>query len=271
MNKNNMNKNNMNKNNRNKIKINVDNIKSLNNINQQLKIPYPLKPNYNIVIPKSIYQTWHTKLLPPSMSNSVNLIKSLNPKFNHYLYDDNDCREFIKNHFKSDVLNAYNSLIPGAYKADLWRYCILFIKGGIYLDIKYKPINGFRFVTLTESEHLVADINNVDIYNALMICLPRNELLYKSIRKIVDNVNNKYYGSNFLEPTGPNLLSKFISTSDKIVDLKHKELIGDNNYKIIYFNNIPILKSYNGHCMEAQKYSIKQHYSILWEKRKIYK
>jgi mannosyltransferase OCH1-like enzyme len=253
----------------NKIKKNNEN-KSLTSINEKLKIPYPLKENYNIMIPTNIYQTWHTKLLPPLMANSVKLIKSLNPRFNHYLYDDNDCREFIKNNFKPDVLNAYDSLIPGAYKADLWRYCILFINGGIYLDIKYSPLNGFKFINLTESEHLVADINNIGIYNALMVCLPRNEVLFKSIRQIVENVRNKYYGDNFLEPTGPNLLSKFISTSDKIVDLKHKELIVDNNYRVIYFNDIPILKTYHGHCAEAQKYSIKQHYSILWNNRKVY-
>ena len=252
----------------NKIKKNNENLIS---INEKLKIPYPLKTSYNIIIPTNIYQTWHTKLLPPLMANSVKLIKSLNPRFNHYLYDDNDCREFIKNNFKPDVLNAYDSLIPGAYKADLWRYCILFINGGIYLDIKYSPLNGFKFINLTESEHLVADINNIGIYNALMVCLPRNEVLFKAIRQIVENVRNKYYGSNFLEPTGPNLLPKFISTSDKIVDLKHKELIVDNNYRVIYFNDIPILKTYHGHCAEAQKYSIKQHYSILWNNKKIYK
>ena len=205
------------------------------------------------------------------MRERVELLKKQNPRFNHYLYDDNDCREFIKNNFKPDVLNAYDSLIPGAYKADLWRYCILFINGGIYLDIKYSPLNGFKFINLTESEHLVADINNIGIYNALMVCLPRNEVLFKAIRQIVENVRNKYYGSNFLEPTGPNLLPKFISTSDKIVDLKHKELIVDNNYRVIYFNDIPILKTYHGHCAEAQKYSIKQHYSILWNNKKIYK
>ena len=49
-------------------------------------------------------------------------IKNLNPKFNYFLFDDNDCREFIRLNFRPDVLNAYDRLIPGAYKADLWRY-----------------------------------------------------------------------------------------------------------------------------------------------------
>jgi mannosyltransferase OCH1-like enzyme len=104
-------------------------------LNKKLEIPYPLKTNYNIVIPTNIFQTWHSKLLPPLMAKSILLIKHLNPRFKYFLYDDNECREFIKNNFKSDVLWAYDSLIPGAYKADLWRYCVLFIHGGIYLDM----------------------------------------------------------------------------------------------------------------------------------------
>jgi mannosyltransferase OCH1-like enzyme len=244
--------------------------KILNEINQKLKIPYPLKRDYNIVIPTNIFQTWHSKFLPPLMAKTIATIKQLNPRFNYFLYDDNDCREFIKTHFKPDVLWAYDSLIPGAYKADLWRYCILFIHGGIYLDIKYRPLNGFRFINLTEKEHLVADINNVNIYNALMVCLPRNEILFKAIRQIVENVKNKYYGNGFLDPTGPALLSKFVSTSEEIVDLKHQRINDDNNYKVIYFNNIPILKSYNGHIRERDKYSKKKHYATLWSERSIY-
>jgi mannosyltransferase OCH1-like enzyme len=204
------------------------------------------------------------------MDRSIKLIKFLNPKFKYFLFDDNDCRIFIKKNFKSDVLWAYDSLIPGAYKADLWRYCVLFIHGGIYLDIKYTPLNGFKFINLTEKEHLVSDVDNVSIYNALMVCLPKNELLYKAIRQIVENVKNKFYGNSFLEPTGPKLLSKFVSTGDAIVDLKHSELNGNNNYRIIYFNNIPILKSYSGHTTERYKYSKKKHYSILWNERHVY-
>jgi mannosyltransferase OCH1-like enzyme len=244
--------------------------KVLNELRKTLKIPYPLKPSYNIIIPTNIFQTWHSKFLPPLMMRSVNLIKFLNPRFKYFLFDDNDCRKFIRTHFKPDVLWAYDKLIPGAYKADLWRYCVLFIHGGIYLDIKYTPLNGFKFITLTEKEHLVSDIDNAGIYNALMVCLPKNEVLYKSIRQIVENVKTKFYGNCFLEPTGPKLLSKFVSTSNDIVDLKHSELNGNPNFRVIYFNDIPILKSYNGHTTERDKYSKKKHYSTLWNEKRIY-
>lgn len=226
------------------------------------------KPEYKCVIPQNIFQTWHSKVLPPLMFNAVQKIKKHNPKFKYYLYNDNDCREFIKNYFKPDVLDAYDRLIPGAYKADLWRYCVLFIYGGIYLDIKYTPYNGFKFINLCESEHFVLDADGEGIYNALMVSLPRNQILYNSIRQIVTNVQNKYYGKCSLCPTGPKLLTKFISTNDPLVDLKHSLI--DVNNKFIYYQNIPILKSYNGHDMEKSYASIRKYYGELWNERNIY-
>ena len=137
--------------------------------------PYPyLKNHYNSVIPLDIYQTWFTKDLPPKMRERVELLKIQNPRFNHHLFDDNDCREFIKTHFQPDVLEAYDTLIPGAYKADLWRLCVLFINGGIYVDIKFCCVNGFKLIELTETEHLAKDRPPNSIYNSLKNVIETN-------------------------------------------------------------------------------------------------
>ena len=101
----------------------------------------------SINIPLNIFQTYHTLDLPPRMRKSVNKLIKNNPEFTHYLYDDDDCRKFIKNNFPSNVVNAFDKLIPGAYKADLWRYCVLYIHGGIYLDIKYCCVKVNIFAT----------------------------------------------------------------------------------------------------------------------------
>ena len=239
-----------------------------------LKKTYPPSKTINSVIPLNIFQTWHTKLLPPNMAKTVFTIKKMNPRFNHYLFDDAECEHFIATHFKPDVLNAYKKLIPGAYKADLWRYCILFIKGGIYIDIKYKPINKFRFIYLTETEHLCYDTDNSNIYNAIMVCKPKNKLCFKAIRDIVDNVNNKFYGSSFLDPTGPGLLRKCIDNDKRyapIIDMQHKLLVKDDpSYRVIKFNDIYIFKQYKEYISEFNKSTKVPHYAELWKQRRIY-
>ena len=157
--------------------------------------PYSFfKLNYNNIIPLKIYQTWYSKDLPLKMKERVESLKLSNPRFEHYLFDDNDCREFIKDNFDIAILNAYDNLIPGAYKADLWRLCVLYINGGIYMDIKLKCINGFKLIELTESEHYVKDRHPpLTVYNALMVCVKNNPFLWKAISKIVFNVQHKFY------------------------------------------------------------------------------
>jgi mannosyltransferase OCH1-like enzyme len=235
--------------------------------------PYTFfKPDYNSTIPLDIYQTWFTKDLPQKMSERVELLKAQNPRFKHHLFDDNDCREFIKTYFRPDVLDAYDKLIPGAYKADLWRYCVLFIKGGIYLDIKLICVNGFRLIELTENNHFVIDRPANSIYNALMACQKGNMFLYKSIRQIVQNVKNKYYGDTPLSPTGPNMLGSVI-INNKLrvnIDMRHYEGGG----YIIYKNRFVISTEYpeynNERSLQNNKINIKR-YDKMWEERNIYK
>ena len=237
----------------------------------KVKVPYPVKENYYPVIPLNIYQTWHTKDLPPLMKNAVNKIIYSNPGFNYQLFDDNDCRNFIKDNFDANVLNAFDSLIPGAYKADLWRYCILYKNGGVYLDIKYAPFNGFRFISLMEKEHWVLDMDKNGIYNALIVCKPNNEILLKAINKVVANVKNKFYGNSPLEPTGPLMLSQFFTQNDKkIFDMYH-DIYQSVENRFIFLNGYLVLKSYNSYLNEHNKNKKVDYYGSLWVSRNIYK
>ena len=244
---------------------------------QKLLLKSIFNPNCEKVIPLKIYQTWHTKKLPPLMKECTKLLKKDNPEFEYHLYDDNDCIEFIRNNFDPDVLWAFESLIPGAYKADLWRYCILYINGGIYIDIKYKCINEFKLISLLDKEYFVLDRYDIfqnskkGLYNGLMICKPYNPLLLKLINRVVYNVKNKFYGFNSLNPTGPLLVAYMYEKYIKKIDQKDFELkYSFDGIKILY-NDIPILELYSEYRNEALKFQKVSHYGKLWEERMIYK
>jgi mannosyltransferase OCH1-like enzyme len=238
--------------------------------------PYTFfKENYTQVIPLDIYQTWHSKDLPQKMSERVELLKSQNPQFTHHLYDDNDCREFIKQHFNTDVLVAYDSLIPGAYKADLFRLCILFIKGGIYMDIKLVCINGFKLIELIENNHFVFDRLSCcnGILNSFMVSKSGNTFLYKCIRQIVTNVKYKYYGIDPLSPTGPRLLFNVSVIHKQKINVDMQHLDPQGGY-IIYKNILVISTEYPEYYEERTKaYNSlnTKRYDKLWNERKIYK
>jgi mannosyltransferase OCH1-like enzyme len=251
--------------------INLEKLKNSLKIKKQIQTQFPMKSHYLNVIPLNIFQTWHTKNLPPLMKHNVDYIQKLNPAFTYRLFDDNDCYNFIKEHFPSDVLEAFNKLIPGAYKADLWRYCVLYKLGGIYLDIKYRPVKGFKFINLTEKEHWVLDTDGSGIYNALIVCKPGNQILLRAINQIVQNVKTKYYGGSCLDPTGPKLLSRYFNDNQKRqFELRHSFFENFSN-RFIHYKNFIIFKSYNGYLGEHNKNKKVEHYCGLWGRRAIYK
>ena len=221
-------------------------------------------------IPLNIYQTWIDKNLEPGMISAIIKIIKNNPEFNYFFFDDKDCRDFIIKYFPIEVLDAYDRLIPGAYKADLWRYCILYIHGGIYLDIKYEPIDNFKFINFIDKEYFVKDRdghwidNQIGIYNAFMITFPKNKILLDCINQIVKNVHDFFYGHNSLYPTGPGLLGSYFDPLTEF-DFKFSDCA-----KYILFKNDKVLQVYDKYRAEQLKYQSKTHYTFLWRTKKIY-
>jgi mannosyltransferase OCH1-like enzyme len=242
-------------------------IKQHQTINQQKLNHFYYRAPKNI-IPPLLFQTWYSKELPPFMAKAVQNVITSAPGFKHQLFDDADCRKFIDQHYGHEVLNAYDSLIPGAYKADLWRYCILYRFGGIYLDIKYIPFQNFNFNQLLDKERFVLDLNKKDIYNALMIVRPNNDILREAINIVIKNVKRKFYGAHDLEPTGPKLLGGLIK--DKRFFALHHELLekGNLNKRAIFFNKQLIFISYPEYLKEFK--TSNTHYSEYWINRNVY-
>ena len=243
-----------------------------------LFISLEIKYDQNILIPKKIYQTWVSHDLPPVMKQCTQKLQKDNPEFEYYLYDDEECRKFIAEHFDNSVLNAYDSLIPGTFKADLWRYCVLYINGGIYLDIKFQCENGFKLIQLIDnSSAWVKESDPLVIYTGLLVCEPKNEKMWKSIHQLVQNVKNKYYGRECTSPTGPDLFGKYFTTYEKSkihyyyyderypnTELEKRGFIKDLN------NGQIILSHYPEYRKEQKQFAKTGYWQDLWRQRNIY-
>lgn len=236
-----------------------------------MNVAYIPKSDLKSIIPAHLYTCWHTKELPPLMKENYEKMIEFNKEMEFHLYDENDCKEFIKTNFKEDVLNAYKCLIPSAYKSDLWRYCVLYIHGGIYMDIKFKCVNNFKLIELTDKEYFVKDIHPEGTLNGLIVSKAKNPIFLKCIEKIVQNVKNNYYGEGPLDPTGPNVLGEFTRHL-----FSHMELKFDSTQlptalkKNIIYKNKYILTFYEHYREEQRKYQKEQHYGALWRGKNIY-
>lgn len=227
-----------------------------------------------MTIPKIVFSTWKTKNLPEHMRENYKSLISQNPDCKFYLYDDEDCRILIKKFFPEKILKTYDKLIPPAYKADLWRYCVLYKFGGIYLDIKFNCTNDFKLSRLTYKEHFVLDkgleghpIMDNGIYNGLLVCKPKSLFLVDCINEVIKNVNFKYYGNSPLSPTGPLMCKKIY---DKHYNNIHFDLVFKKDLNI-YYNDFLVITQYPEYRNEQQKLQKLPHYSILWDKKMIYK
>ena len=248
-------------------------------------------------IPRKIFQTWKTKELSGGMAANRKLLIKRTPGFEHILFDDSDCREFLAKHFKPPVLLAYDRLIPGAFKADLWRYCVMYIEGGIYMDIKLNFVEGFNAERLLEREHYPLDVplnrktpflealhqgkrepKVQGIYQAFLVCRKGSDIMRQAVFRCVRNVLNRKYGRNILSVSGPCFLYDVIKDV-KPSELSNQVLTSKKNHErselgivdhYIMIDNTKIVYPYEGYryelCAQASSSYAKQ-----WLSRAIYK
>jgi len=174
--------------------------------------------------------------LPPKMYECIRnnlLLNRVGDDCIHYLFHDAACSEFIAREYPPDVLMAYDRLIPTAFKADLWRYCVLYKYGGVYLDAKLNwqkggASDGTNTYTLRSivnrffgsgrgggggggvragGDVFVLERDGVGlwplgrfgVHNAFMIVKPKNPILLECIYRIVSAAKNQLYARGGLD------------------------------------------------------------------------
>ena len=238
--------------------------------------------NYNVKIPKRIICTWKTKNIEGTdLEYPVEVMKKMNPEYEFIIFDDTDCRRFIEENYDNRVLKAYDDLIPGAFKADLWRYCYLYKYGGVYLDIKTVCSKTLNSILDGKDMFLVRDIENTWIYNGVMGIVPGHALLKITIDEVVRRILNREYGKNLLDITGPSVLgtcfNRWIGRKDE--EAISTNIINDHIYWCYldtsmhkYINNtMNITIFYRLYSTYYKGENKGKNYPELWEKREVFR
>jgi hypothetical protein len=173
-------------------------------------------------LPKNLFLTYHDKKKIPKRVLD-RYYTFTNNEFNIYILDDNDAIQFFKQYnFPPIIIKKYNSFKKGAHKADLLRYCLLYIYGGVYLDIKTELIENlttsFDFDTeYPLTTHVLYTLHNfvkITIYQGIMVSTPKNPILKTLIYNILE-------------------------TSDILIDLNYHILVQQCKYILEYYNQDP--------------------------------
>eukprot|EP00591_Stephanopyxis_turris_P002829 CAMPEP_0195523994 /NCGR_PEP_ID=MMETSP0794_2-20130614/23555_1 /TAXON_ID=515487 /ORGANISM="Stephanopyxis turris, Strain CCMP 815" /LENGTH=794 /DNA_ID=CAMNT_0040654123 /DNA_START=498 /DNA_END=2882 /DNA_ORIENTATION=- len=168
------------------------------------------------IIPRIIHQTWFEPVTPESYPNMSRLIQSWKQSgWEYRFYDDDAIESFLTTHFPPEILEAFHNIKPGAFKADLFRYCVLLIHGGVYadmdvllesnLDVAIKPNVGF----LTPVDEPGTPVNHrMCLWNGLIAVAPAHPYMAKVIEIVVNNIRNRFTSvdvDNMLCDTQPEL------------------------------------------------------------------
>ena len=121
-------------------------------------------------------------------------------------------------------MRAYDALVPGAFRADLWRLLVVLQYGGLYSDIGHTLLRPLEpaldpvvdVLVLTPDLKDPARGNVARIANALFAGRPGDPVLAAMLTHVVAQVRARKRGTDCLDITGPTALGRVFT---RLMDL----------------------------------------------------
>ncbi|MEE4210663.1 MAG: glycosyltransferase [Parvularcula sp.] len=161
-------------------------------------------------IPRTLYQTWDSvDTIPLGARAAQQTWRIKNPGWEFAFFDEVGRRNTVSK-FGDDAIRAYDRLDRIAFKADLWRYCQLYLDGGIYADIDSECLVPFDD-TLSEAATFVASAATPRtnggltwaVFQAFIAVTPRHPFLKAAIdRGIREILGGEPDGFTSIGPSG---------------------------------------------------------------------
>lgn len=198
-------------------------------------------------IPRIIHVCWRNSWVASSLFESVltsnrKMVEGFETRF----YTNATIMEFLQSHFPPVVLETYLLINPeyGACMSDFFRYCVLYVFGGMYIDLKthiIRPLTQLwekhfsecddgklvylSYWPMARYHHIQSlELNHPDgeIMNWVMCASPGHPFFKMVIDEMVKNIQawhiQKYrYGEkiNVLRLTGPIFLTRMVLQARK--------------------------------------------------------
>jgi hypothetical protein len=150
-------------------------------------------------IPRIIHQTYFEDLTKERFPQLVRLQNTWKAAgWEYRFYSDDTAREYIGENYPERFVSVFDALLPGAYKADLFRYLVLFKEGGIYADIDVMlDANLDQFITPDLAFFVPIDSvggyadQNFCLWNGLIGSAPAHPVLANAIEWMVNLVSSR--------------------------------------------------------------------------------
>ena len=165
-------------------------------------------------IPKIIHQTFETwENVPLCCKEVIEKNKNDNKTRKHIFYDSDSRLKEIRR-FSVEAENAYNKLKIPAMQADLFRLCVLYNIGGMYLDIKARAKNVDNVISESDGRliYLIWPYGKgkkdhpKHAATSILLWPPRHPVLKTIINSCIKRIEKTDKPHKFVtETTGPNM------------------------------------------------------------------
>jgi len=120
--------------------------------------------------------------------------------------------KLVRENFDQRTYDAFARLQIGAAKADFFRYAVLYIYGGIYLDLDSDITGRLDRVIRPDDVAVIAHENNRSLYAQWALIYDKGHpFLKKTIELIVKNIEENRYPHDVHRMTGPTVYTEAIN------------------------------------------------------------
>lgn len=183
----------------------------------------PSSSDAHMQIRPVIYKTGPMEVaeLPQSLVDLFRATEATNPEYRIEYFSDMRCQMFVEAE-RPDMLRSYLSLVPGAFRTDVFRYCVLHKHGGVYSDLTQQfAVTLDELVGRSVDELVVVkdfSFNNrrcnwPGIQISFLAARSNLKVFEVALKMIKARVKARDYGCGALDVTGPRLFRRALEQS----------------------------------------------------------
>lgn len=240
--------------------------------------------NNSSQIPKKIFVTSRFQSiedLPQSTRETLEEITLKNPGWSIQHFSNQEIEQLLEDEevFDKKVLQAFHKVVPGAFKADLFRYCILFASGGLYIDINTRVhVTLDSLIDVARDKLCIVEDRRTagckfrpGVQIGFLAARKGNDTIKKILDKAVDNILEEKYGKCALEITGPVVAGHVVKRECKknYTCLMYMRFWSENNVYSSVTGKKVLSRHCNGHHKNVYT-SNKYRYKNMYMKRKVF-
>jgi mannosyltransferase OCH1-like enzyme len=165
------------------------------------------------VIPKLIHQTARTRDLPADVRGYVERVKAVHPDWQYHLWTDEENLELVRARVP-EFIDVFQKLPKNIMRADVIRYVLMYVHGGLYLDTDYEMLKPFDLTDRDVVLPLERDGTTGEPLrpcNSIFASAPGHALWRMAIDDLIaDPPLGAQSGDDVLVGTGPQFLTRIL-------------------------------------------------------------